>query len=178
MIVDTSILTRSGIYFDYVKPTAHMIKIEDIAKALSNTCRFGGHSRFYSVAEHSVHCAQLAVDMELNNESVLYALMHDAQEAYIGDMPKPLKMIMPEFQALEERIERVVYAALGVVTTDSRTIKRIDMMMLKAEKLYLFSDDKQVWPCIASIPEVMIDIKCWTPERAETEFMGVWNELR
>ena len=67
MITDTSILTASGIYFDYANPTAGMINIEDIAKALSNTCRFAGHSRFYSVAEHSVHCAQLAVDMGLND---------------------------------------------------------------------------------------------------------------
>lgn len=84
------ILTYSGIQFDFSSPTVEMIDIVDIAHALSNKCRFNGHcNNFYSVAQHCV----LMVDA-LKNESLgvqRQALLHDAEEAYLPDVPTPIK---------------------------------------------------------------------------------------
>ncbi len=112
------IQTHSGIAFDLLNPTPDMIDIGDIAHALSNVCRFGGHCReFYSVAQHSVHVAQWAyeataedysyIDPSMASEVALWGLLHDAPEAYIGDMVRPLKHGSDcgvEFQQVERRI--------------------------------------------------------------------------
>src|ERR1017187_10636100 len=78
-----SITTFSGIHFWPLLPNPADIRIEDIAHALSNQCRFAGHAReFYSVAEHSVRVSQLCPP-----EDALWGLLHDASEAYLTDVP-------------------------------------------------------------------------------------------
>jgi hypothetical protein len=89
----TWILTRSGIRFNYSTFTMGDIAISDIAHALSNLCRFTGHTTdFYSVAEHSVRCSYVVAP-----EYAMAALLHDAAEAYIGDINKPLRMWLHSF---------------------------------------------------------------------------------
>ena len=97
---NTWFLTTTGRQFWPASPDPEQIQIEDIAHALSNLCRFGGHTReFYSVAQHSVLVSQNVPD-----DLRLVGLMHDATEAYCGDMIRPLKNVLPEFKELENGI--------------------------------------------------------------------------
>src|SRR4051812_33702567 len=86
---------------------------EDIGHALSNLCRFTGHTaRFYSVAEHSLHVWAAVLNLfKGTKRDGLYALLHDASEAYLVDIPRPLKQL-PEFawyRGAEERLKRLIY---------------------------------------------------------------------
>src|ERR1035441_3905993 len=96
----------SGMRFWPLEPDPEKVCIEDIAHALSCQCRFGGHSsKFYSVAEHSVSVSKLCAP-----EDALWGLLHDASEAYLVDVPRPLKEL-PEFAAYREaerRLQRVI----------------------------------------------------------------------
>lgn len=98
------ITTNSGIHFDIQHPTVAMITVEDIACHLSKLCRFtGALDEFYSVTQHSIYCSYLVPD-----KYALLTLMHDAAEAYLGDVAKPLKELMPVYQ----RLEGVVWNAI------------------------------------------------------------------
>src|ERR1035441_1601867 len=89
-----SITTFSGVRFWPLIPNPADIRIEDIAHALSNQCRFGGHTReFYSVAEHSVRVSQLCTP-----ENALWGLLHDASEAYLSDVTAPITEL-PQLEA-------------------------------------------------------------------------------
>src|SRR3954452_7535501 len=84
--------TISGRFVNPLDPDLDQIDIGDITRALANTCRFGGHCRsFYSVAQHSVIVSELVEQRGGDPEDVFAALMHDAAEAYLGDMPHPVK---------------------------------------------------------------------------------------
>lgn len=172
-----TIATSSGIYFDYIDPKPEHINIEDIAKGLSNTCRFGGQCDFYSVAEHSILCANIAKENGFNKYFQFRVLMHDASEAYIGDMQKPLKIIMPEFQKTEGRIEKVINIAFGIDVPKDKVIKEIDLQMLKAEKKHLFPKDNHVWFGFDSIDNVDVSIKCLNPHEAEKKFLDIFQLL-
>jgi len=96
----TWILTRTGRRFDLLAPKADQVSTLDIAHALSQLCRFNGHtSRHYSVAQHSLLVASI-----VPAEHQLAALLHDATEAYVGDMTRPLKALLPDFSAIEHGI--------------------------------------------------------------------------
>lgn len=175
--VDNTIALASGIYLDLANPRPDQINIRDIAQSLSNICRYGGHCNFYSVAEHSVHCASLAAREGGNNDVIFATLMHDAHEAYIGDMTKPLKLLMPEYQKLEKKIEAVVNKKFGIDTSHKKIIKKFDHQMLKAEKEYLFPKDKIRWNGFDTIKKPDIKIHCWIPNEAERMFFRVFNLL-
>jgi hypothetical protein len=117
--------------------TPDMFALADIAHALAYTCRYGGHSpRFYSVAEHSILLAKHA--MSVGREDLArVALMHDAAEAYIGDMPRPLKVQLKEFVALERHVEQAIEQWLGWSIHDP-TVKEWDTAILGDERAALF----------------------------------------
>lgn len=175
--VNDTIITASGTYFDYRNPKIEQIEIFDIIKALSNICRFGGQIDFYSVAEHSIHCAILAEKKGYEKEVVYAALMHDAQEAYIGDMPKPLKRMLPAYQMLEANISNVLCKALNISTDYAAIIKVLDNQILKAEKLHFFPNDDCTWFGFNDIENVDIDFRCWTPKEAFDCFFAVFYSL-
>ena len=84
--------TFTGIGFDPLSPDPADVRLDDIAQALSNTCRFGGHTpRFYSVAQHAVLVAAQVLERIDRPDWALLALHHDSAEAYIGDWPRPVK---------------------------------------------------------------------------------------
>ena len=104
----TYIRTRSGT-FDYVTMRVEDIRLDDIAHSLARLCRFNGHCLgFISVAEHSVWCAQEAQRRCLDLQTQRWALMHDAAEAYVGDVPKPLKDLLPDFRAVEDQVQWLI----------------------------------------------------------------------
>jgi 5'-deoxynucleotidase YfbR-like HD superfamily hydrolase len=125
-----TILLQSGTYFDLLDPFTSDFTIQDIAHGLSLTCRFAGQCReFYSVAEHSWHASQLVAD-----EFKLAALMHDAAEAFLGDVTRPLKSLLPEYQRIERNVEAAVADRFGINGMDSDAVKRADLAMLAAEQ--------------------------------------------
>lgn len=106
-------------------------EITEIAHALSHACRYGGHcSQFYSVAEHSVLVSEIAEELKLCDP--FEALMHDASEAYIVDIPGPWKCLLPDYQKLEADLERKLQAFFGL-PEKSHGCKEADLIALMVE---------------------------------------------
>src|SRR5574337_650832 len=161
------ILTASGHYFDFTKPEGSRIEIEDIAHALSHLCRFTGHVReFYSVAQHSVIASLLVPE-----EDALHALLHDAAEAYIGDVSRPLKALIPDYREIEAKVEAAVLAAFGLAPTMPASVKRADLVMLATEKRDLMHHNGGGWKTLDGIQPCAWKIWPWPPRRAYAEFM-------
>lgn len=124
------IRTVSGIYINVFEPTMDMICIEDIAHALSYQCRFGGHlPKFYSVAAHSLNCAYLMEDDSLK----LAALMHDASEAYLLDIPRPIKQRLSNYKEVEDGLMTLIAKKYGFQWPLHPEVKKVDEQMLQAE---------------------------------------------
>lgn len=133
--------TNSGLAFHHLNPKQEDIRIEDIAHALSMTCRFGGHvNSFYSVAQHSV-----MVSVIVPQEYALQALLHDAPEAYIGDMVNPLKCEMPEFRKLEKEIWQVIAKKFSLPVTLHESVKKADLVALATERRDLMGRSPLPW---------------------------------
>ena len=106
--------TFSGRFVDTKWPKTEQICLEDIAHALANTCRYGGHCRrFYSVAEHAVFVSQRVERQGMGRVTILAALHHDDPEAYLGDIPRPLKPLLgARYERLTDRMEAAIAEAL------------------------------------------------------------------
>jgi hypothetical protein len=132
--IDNTIRVAAGHYVDVKHPTAESIDIISIAADLSKVCRYGGQSpRFYSVAEHCVLATMLAIGDGVGAEGIRAIFLHDSPEAYIGDVVKPLKVLLPDYAAIEERMEAAVGARFGVDFAKMHAvIKDYDYIMLKA----------------------------------------------
>lgn len=165
------IQTFTGKYFNLVDPEPEQVCIEDIAHALSNIARFTGHSEFfYSVAQHCVLGSRVIVP-ELARDF----LMHDAAEAYLGDVSSPLKQLLPEYKVIEARVEDCIFEKFGVHF--SPTIKRMDLRMLAAERKALLKDIGGEWDILKGFNPAPVHIEPWTPEVAERLFLQRANEL-
>lgn len=141
------------------------VDIEDIAHSLSLQCRYGGHCKyFYSVAEHSVYVSQLC-----SPENALWGLLHDATEAYLCDLPRPIKWHIPEYKRIEARLEIVIANALGLSLPMPDEIKQIDNAILLCERNQLMSKPPYDWQ-IEIVKPVNIMIECWEPRRAKVRF--------
>ena len=162
----------TGTKINIKHPTVHMIKIDDIAHALSQICRFGGHTkRLYTVAQHSVLVAELAPP-----HLKRYALLHDATEAYLGDVIKPLKVILGEdYKQLEIRFHDVICDKFKLDPLQEFEVKQYDKDALELEFKYHFQNDKMPLEIIACNAELDFDVN--DPELAEFCFMKAYAEL-
>lgn len=175
----TWISTQSGGRFDFARPTPAMFKIEDIAGALSRICRFGGHGKmFYSVAEH---CLEVHRVTERLGGDGLAGLLHDAQEAYLGDCVTPLKALLPDYRKLEAKLVACIAKKWGVDIHDSR-IKNADRIMLWAEGELLVPGIKR-WPGYKERPRLpfkftRLSKHPMSPETAELMFMHRFKQYK
>jgi len=126
------------------------------------------------VAEHSVH-----VSHEINPELALVGLLHDAAEAYLGDVPSPLKKLLSEFQLYEARMEDAIGAHFGIDASlfKDPELKRADTQLLIDEKLVLMVEEPEPWPPNAPPVKDANRIKAWAPEVARTRFLERFSEL-
>ncbi|WP_264045620.1 metal-dependent phosphohydrolase [Methylobacterium flocculans] len=171
-IVGPTILLASGNYFDFLAPEESTFTIEDIATGLSNVCRFAGQcSRFYSVAQHSV-----IVSHHVPPAFAFAGLMHDAAEAFIGDVTKPLKDILPDYRALEERVERAVLGRFGLPHKMPPEVKEIDVVMLATEQKQLMRN-RDDWNYTRGRQALDIPIPPMGPREAKAMFLAQFADL-
>ena len=171
--------TVSGRWVNPFDPDPDQLDAGDIARALANQCRFGGPSRvFYSVAQHSVIVSELVEQRGGDAEDVFAALMHDAGEAYLGDMPHPLKHRSPlgaAFKAAEEHLEQAVRARFRI-KPDVPEIKRADRALLATERR-AFSAEDWHWPELEGVEPLDLELRAWSPDEAAQAFARRYAEL-
>lgn len=166
-----TILLRSGAYFDLLAPETSAFTIGDIAHALSHLCRFTGHvHKFYSVAEHSWHCSTIVPP-----KLALHALMHDAAEAFIGDVAKPLKVLLPGYREIEKRIEAAVLRRCGLDPEMPPEVKQADLQMLRSEQRWCMRS-AEAWPGIDMLQPI-VRPAFWEPREARRRFLDRFEEL-
>ena len=168
--------TMSGTRIKFLDPGSYTYEIEEIAMALSKLCRFTGHCRgHYSVAQHSV-----LVSTIVSPEQALSALLHDASEAYTGDINKPLKMLLgKEFKEIEDSITAAIYEQFGLPLTCSEEVHDADLIAVLTEKRDLMPHDPIPWSFEAEyedrLREETINPMSW--EVAYYYFMKRYTEL-
>lgn len=169
------IRTHTGWFYPFT-PRADEVDIRDIAHALAMICRFGGHVRsYYSVAQHSV-----LVSCHVPQKYAIAALLHDAAEAYVGDMVSPIKRQLPAYKKLEAGVERVVMERFELGDFDQDMIgmshvKEADLVALITEQRDLWAGparerSKEVWPWARRIAPLG-----W--RAAKYLFLSRWQEL-
>lgn len=169
----TSIKLFSGRYFDFADLPGSPIMIEDIAHSLSLLNRFNGHSKdAYSVAQHSVvgslHCEP---------ELAFKFLMHDAHEAYVGDMTSPLQKMVLDFKPFAKTVQIEVLSRFGLTLEDMPSILHVDLNMLATEQRDVMDALGDYWP--ATLGRVMYDrkIRPWDARMAEKMFLTRFAQL-
>ena len=161
------IRTRSGQYVDVLNPTPEMIHIEDIAHALSFQPRFAGHlPRFYSVAQHCVHVAEWLMHYGTYHKIFLEGLLHDATEAYLIDVPSPIKGLLTEYKQIENNLNEVIAQRFGLITPYSLFVKQADNYMLRRE-----------WHEFVLREPVVQPLPLWYPETAKEQFLNMFDTL-
>jgi hypothetical protein len=176
------IQTFSGRKFYPLDPDPANIDVRDIAHALSNQCRFSGHTtRFYSVAEHSVLVSRVLQRRGAASEAVLWGLLHDATEAYLVDMPRPLKHD-PEFGAAYRRFEHVLNLAVaerfGLPEYVPDSVHQADNDLLLTEKRDLLGPSPDLWYVGPGEPVEHLSLQFGpTPRGAELLFLRRYTEL-
>lgn len=128
--------TARGGMWSIENPQTGQVHLQDLAAGLSRNCRYAGQLSeevaFYSVAEHSVIMTAHAhrTGLVRTRSGALFYLLHDGSEAFFGDMPTPLKALIPQFRLLEDRAQAVIYEAFGIgeglVARLKPALKRVD----------------------------------------------------
>lgn len=172
------ITTYTKKHFTPLIPSKEDIDIADIAHALSLTVRANGHfPEFYSVAQHSIHCAEEAMARKADPRKVMLCLLHDASEAYIADVTRPLKENFKDYREVEEKLQAAIYEKfIGAVPDDRERefISMIDDALLYNEFLHymgekLFDEEKSLFsnPKFEMVPFCTV----------ETEFLAIFDKL-
>lgn len=165
------IQTFTGRQFWPLDPKPGDIDIRDVAHALSNMCRYAGHCRkFYSVAEHSV-----LVSGYLPEQFKLWGLLHDASEAYLVDIPRPVKPYLTGYLPAEEKLMAAVCEQFGLDPEMPAIVKDADNRILLDEKQQNTTRTNHQWTLHGE--PLGVTLHCWAPERAEREFISAFNAL-
>ncbi len=162
----------SGRRFYPLDPRTEEIDPEDIAHALSLLCRYGGHvDRFYSVAEHSVLMSQAVAP-----ESALAALLHDATEAYVVDVPRPLKAQLAAYRDIEDRLWYVIAQRFAIDLTLPAEVKEADTRILLTERAELMRRAER-WSIDDDFTPLPVKVTGWSPADAERFYLDRLEEL-
>lgn len=165
------IQTYTGRAFPISDPKASDVCIADIAAALSKQCRFTGHTkRFYSVAEHCVN-----VSLVVPKNMALAGLLHDASEAYVTDISSPLKSLLPEYKAIEKRVQQAIFDCYGLEFPYQQEVKDADEACLIAERNELLGPCPFEWQVKAE--PATIFVVGLPPSDAERLFLNRFAEL-
>ena len=163
--------TYTGRAFYPADPKPQDIFIEDIAHALSMQCRYGGHcDDHYSVAEHSY-----IVSTMVPREDALAALLHDATEAYLVDVPRPVKVLLPQYRDLEATLWAAICARFGLSKTLPDSVHEADNRILLSERDANMLPPPMDW----GIPDdgTRVKIHLWPAKIAESAFFHRFYEL-
>ena len=171
--ISSSIMLNSGSVFDLTHPNYDKISIEDIAHGLSLTCRYAGQcNSFYSVAEHSVLVSSI-----VTRRVGLEALLHDAAEAFIGDITRPLKHLLPDFQEIETKILKAIFERFQLEFPLAEEVKLADDRVMAAELQELMPSGTNKWLQDLRIRPAQVVIRGLTPEAAKSVFLERFSEL-
>ena len=167
------ITTRSGRQVNLLDPQYSQIDINDIAHGLAYQCRFNGQtSRFYSIAQHS-----LMVSSILPDHLKLAGLLHDAAEAYVGDVVHPLKVLLPDYQSIEFNFTQAIGLRFNVNLDHHEDVKRADLIALATEKRDLLPRERCDWELLKGIRPLDKLTLPMTPEQSEDTFMRTFVAL-
>lgn len=173
MQIRPDILTASGAYFNFLEPDPATVTVEAVAHALSHICRFAGHTRrFYSVAQHCVLASYLVPEADAR-----WALMHDAAEAFVGDVARPLKQLLGDYKAIEARAEAAVFAAFGLEGSMPPSVKDADLVLLATEQRDLMPAHDDQWALIEGVTPMVQTIVPWDSIMARGAFINRYYEL-
>ena len=163
--LDGCINTFSGLKFDILNPTVDMIDIEDIARGLAYKAHFGGQTPFFfSVAQHSIYVYNFMYeDKVFDKRKLLLGLLHDAPEAYIADMVKPLKVHLPFYCEVEDRIMGVICDKYGLNFEVLKEVKEYDIAVQKMEYETFFKGKSY--------------FHGMSPEESLESFLGIYESL-
>jgi len=166
--------TYSGKQFHFFEPSLEQICIEDIAHALSNVCRFTGHCReFYSVAQHSYY-----VSFKVPEEYALWGLLHDAGEAYISDIARPIKYAIADtIKPIENNIMYLVAKKFGLIPEiEPPEVRNADNRMLATERRDIIKKTSE-WKMLRGYEPYDFEIKPWPPSEAKKMFIARFKYL-
>ena len=169
--------TYSGLQFNPMEIEEKDILIEDIGHALSLICRGGGHLKyFYSVGQHSINCAKEAEARGWTKRVILACLLHDASEAYISDIIRPVKRYLTNYLEIEERIMDMIFRKFGLgdlSEEEKAQVKQIDDQMLESELSELIAGGERIEaPRLHAAPD--LGLRNFTD--VENEFIAMTNE--
>lgn len=183
----SALATFTGKLFDPMQPDPNLFELQDIAHALANLCRYNGQTaRFYSVAEHSLLVCLVvgfrAEAMGLPADEVLrlrrWALVHDATEAYLGDVPSPIKRLpaLQPYRDAEAHLARLLASWFGLEGDEPSLVTSVDKEICGTEKHWLFTKhDGFAWKTEAVIPGLVCGVL--DPEEAEARWLAKYEEL-
>lgn len=178
--VDGVIETYSGVMFPVLQPAAEHVRLLDIAHALANVCRYGGHCyAFYSVAQHSVHVADCLRDAGYSQAIQLAGLLHDGSEAYLADICRPVKPYLTNYAELEAALQAAIWERFGLSLVGKLaypSIKWADNAVLRAEAQAIMPSRGVNWNW-GDVKAADIDIEPWHPRTAERLFLKRYGEL-
>lgn len=167
------ITTFSGLKFDFNDPKPDQVSLTDIIYALSFTNRWGGHARpAISVAQHSVMVAERLGKVGASPMVQLQGLFHDAAEAYLGDIPTPIKAFMPQYQAMEILVEAAIFQAFGIDYPMDPHVHLIDVELRNWE--YRDNMNGEALPLPVGNPPTFPN---WTPVEAQERFISLYCDL-
>jgi hypothetical protein len=172
------ITTYTKVHFTPLEPKAEELRVEDIAHALSLMCRANGHfPEFYSVAQHCLHCCEEAQARGYSERVVKACLLHDAGEAYLADITRPVKKNLPDYRTIEDRLLETIYTHfLGDSLTDEEAaqVKDVDDSLLYHEFYHYMGEKLQsTSPCLSSHPVFETRSFC----EVEKEYLDTWRSF-